>query len=329
MPYVSKDQYKNACGVDLAAWLLVHHPEAVQHKYGAVTLRSDSHVSVKDGFHGFLDFRTGEKGNNVDFLMRYLGYDYPGAVMALLDLSASDVIVPVCNSAIGSGSSVAAPMSKEIALPAAAESYRNVFAYLMSRGIPSDVIQMLVDRKVLYQSAKGNNAVFVSPQGDYLELRGNNSYADRRCRERTECSDYTAGDHQWCSCMALCPRYRKDPFHGCMKTRSDRFWYFTVGSSPYTAVYICEAAIDAVSLYVLHMRHDKTKTEPAVYVSIGGVANQQTVERIKRQHTGVVIATDNDAAGDGCRARNSELKTIRPVGKDWNEDLQKGQYYGG
>ena len=63
------------------------------------------------------------------------------------------------------------------------------------------------------------------------------------------------------------------------------------------------------------------KNEPAVYVSIGGVANQRTIDRLKRKH-GVVLAVDNDQAGEECRKRNPDLPTLIPVRKDWNEDLQ-------
>ena len=37
----------------------------------------------------------------------------------------------------------------------------------------------------------------------------------------------------------------------------------------------------------------------------------------------VIIATDNDTAGDDCRNRNAEFANIRPKNKDWNEDLMR------
>lgn len=63
------------------------------------------------------------------------------------------------------------------------------------------------------------------------------------------------------------------------------------------------------------------------YISIGGAAKQPAIDRIKRQIK-TVLAVDNDSAGQICRDRNSELPFILPVTKDWNEDLQTGQYYG-
>lgn len=318
--YVSKEQYDQACSVDLADWLLRNHPHDVKQQYGSVLLKADTHVSVKAGYHGFRNFKTDDKGNNVDYLMNYLGYSYQEAVLALVEDAGEFVqeskLRPV----------PAVVESKEIVLPKAAGQYRNLFAFLLHRKIPVDVIQMLIDRGLLYQSDPGNNAVFVTPEGDFCEMRGTNTYADKRCKHRGECKQYQMGDHHWCFYMEDCEKYKPDRFHGCKKTRPDRFWYLSNKPDQSSeVVYVCEAAIDAVSLYVLHREHNVTV--PAVYVSIGGAANQQAIDRL-RKHKNVVIATDNDDAGNVCRMRNADLQTIVPVFKDWNEDLQKGVYYG-
>ena len=60
----------------------------------------------------------------------------------------------------------------------------------------------------------------------------------------------------------------------------------------------------------------------AVYISIGGVANDATISRISRSIR-TVLAVDNDPAGELCRKRHCDLKTIIPMHKDWNEDLQR------
>ena len=110
--------------------------------------------------------------------------------------------------------------TKEIILPKPLDGqYKNLYAYMMARGIPPETIQMLIDKRILYQSEQGNNIVFINPQGDYCEMRGTNSYADRRCAKRKECVRYTSGDHTWCTQMDSCVDYKSDPFHGCKKTR--------------------------------------------------------------------------------------------------------------
>ena len=165
---------------------------------------------------------------------------------------------------------------------------RRVYAYLLGRGIPAGMIRLLEERGLLYQDRDHGNAVFVNPERDCCELRGTLTYASR-------------------------------PFHGCLKTRPDRFWYFMGSEEKPGTAYLCESAIDAVSLFLLHKRSGTENA--AVYISIGGVSNQKTIERVKsRIHS--VLAVDNDHAGDLCRERNPDMESIIPSAKDWNEDLQ-------
>lgn len=98
---VSKDQYKQACSVDLYEFLIQNHPSAVEVEYGCALLLADKHVSVKRGYHGYRNFRTDEKGNNIDYLMNFLGYSYPEAVLALLGESSVGLsYMPIVNPVI-------------------------------------------------------------------------------------------------------------------------------------------------------------------------------------------------------------------------------------
>ena len=183
------------------------------------------------------------------------------------------------------------PVSKELresrpfCLPSRAnQPFDKVITYLTGRGIPLDTVTMLIQRNLLYQDSHAN-AVFVNPAADYCEIRG---------------------------------IYRK-PFHGCRKKSSDRFWFVMPKQPPLITAYICEAAIDAVSLMLIHQAQGITDSN--VYVSIGGVTNQQTIERFKNKNA--VLAVDNDPAGDACRKRNPDMPVLIPIEKDWNDDLRK------
>lgn len=171
---------------------------------------------------------------------------------------------------------------ESLQLPLAATDYRRMMAYLTkSRRLPAQLVQSLIDKGLLYQAAETNNAVFVSAKKDFAELRGT----------------LTA-----------------KPYHGIAKgSRYDGVWAFRLGTDAESA-YICESAIDALSLAAI-------LKENAYYVSIAGAGKQAAIERIKKSRLTVIIATDNDQAGDDCRNRNSDCKTIRPTAKDWNEDL--------
>ena len=332
--YVTKDQYIQACKTDLYDWLLKHHASDVTSKYGSVCLRADPHIWVKKGFCGYKNFRTDASGNAVDYLMNYLGYTYPGAVLALTDDTNSGQTKnpsrPMASDRpdhrIKPFESFSAEMKFPDPLPAPARHSRNVFAFLtQARGIPSNVVTHLIDKGLLYQSEKGSNAVFINPQRDYFEIRGTNTIADRRCRHRDSCKEFSPESHNWCTADAFCERYKADAFHGGSRSQGTKFWYLKPLEGKTDIIYICESAIDAVSLYVIHTQLHKS--ENAVYISIGGAAKQSKIDRIKKHHACVVIATDNDAAGDDCRRRNPELETLRPVNKDWNEDLIKETYY--
>ena len=65
--------------------------------------------------------------------------------------------------------------------------------------------------------------------------------------------------------------------------------------------------------------------EPAYYISIARVAKQPTIDRLKRSKIDLILAVDNDDAGQRCRNRNPDLEYILPVQKDWNEDLQSNE----
>ena len=70
-------------------------------EYGCALLLADKHVSVKRGYHGYRNFRTDEKGNNIDYLMNFLGYSYPEAVLALLGESSVGLsYMPIVNPVI-------------------------------------------------------------------------------------------------------------------------------------------------------------------------------------------------------------------------------------
>ena len=166
--------------------------------------------------------------------------------------------------------------------------YKNLFAFLKNRSISTETIQKLVKQKLLYQEKSKNNIVFINMERDFAELRGT----------------YTFGN----------------PFHGIVTgSRHDGFWWFRT-SKHASKCYICEAAIDAISLYELHKIQGKH--EEAYYISIAGVTKQPAIDRLKKYKYKLVLAVDNDIAGQQCRARNSELEYILPVNKDWNEDLQ-------
>ena len=272
--YVTKEQIRQARRVNLADYLLREYPADVKIVGSSLCLKKNPSLYVKMSIPGYHDFATGEHGNSIDFLTRHLNCSFTDAVNALCRFNGfpknkvTMTRAPFC-------------LPERARLP-----FDRVVKYLSGRGIPPETVMFLIRENLLYQDVPHGNAVFVSPDEDYCEIRGTSNHS----------------------------------FHGCRKKRTDRFWYLLTDPKPETA-YVCEAAIDAVSLMLIHKAHGKAK--PAVYVSIGGVTNQQAINRLKRTKPSVVLAVDNDSAGHDCRQRNPDLPTLIPLGKDWNDDLRQ------
>lgn len=166
--------------------------------------------------------------------------------------------------------------------------FGKLFAFLTNRGIPAETIRRLSAQGIMYQEKKYGSIVFINAERDFAEIRGTCTYGR--------------------------------PFHGvAANCRHDGFWWFRTSKDAYEA-YICEAAIDAISLYELHKC--RGRQEPAYYISIAGVAKQAAIDRLKQSDLTLTLAVDNDGAGDRCRDRNPGLGFTLPSGKDWNEDLQ-------
>lgn len=271
--YIMHELIREARRADLYQYLCTNHPECFIKEGNTLRFRQIHSVCIRRGYCGYLDFKTNEHGNSINFLTEYMGYSFQEAVSSLTSASV------LCQNRNEDRNGI---------LPQPdTPPFTRLYDYLTrERCIPVEVIDSLVSDKLLYQEKIHGNIVFVNPERDYAEIRGT---VTRR------------------------------PFHQSYKTKTNRFWYFkNTIQKPYVA-FITEAAIDAVSLYCL--MKESGYDSPAVYISIGGVFNQKTIDRIS---SGIcsIIAVDNDEAGRYCRERNSDLESIIPVNKDWNDDLK-------
>lgn len=275
------EQMHLARRTDLHAFLLRHHSTEFVNDGSSLHPKNNKSLSIKKGYSGFKDFATGETGNSVDFLVNHMGYSLPEAVISLCDGRVEN-LEPI---SIDNKVENVPPTFPEVKQGA----FKHLFAFLKSRGISQDTIQMLIDKELLYQEADRNNIVFINKERDFAELRGTYTYGKA--------------------------------FHGVAKnSRHDGFWWFRTNKDA-EVLYVCEASIDAISLYELHKLQGKN--EDAYYVSVAGSTGKQpAIDRIKLSKLKVILAVDNDEAGQLCRDNNSECEFILPTHKDWNEDLQ-------
>ena len=315
MAQVTKEQIQRARKTDLYSFLFRNHYNLFKEESGSLHPLDNHSLSIKRGYSGYKDFSTGETGNSIEFLEKYMEYTFTDAVLALTgECAASNYTTNM---------KVEENLQIEKLPPQFPEpidtQYKQLYAYLMGRGISAETIKMLIGQKILYQD-KHNNIIFANKERTWGERRGTNTFSDTRCVNRSECPDFVEIEHGWCKDMEHCQKYKKDAFRGMIaNSRPDGFWWFQIGENVADKVYVCEASIDAISLYEIH-RLDGVK-ENAVYVSIGGTAKQSAINRLKKKKR-VILCVDNDQAGSECRKRNVDLECLIPMGKDWNDDLK-------
>ncbi len=296
---VTKAQIQAARKADLYRFLLRHHPNEVCKEGESIRLCCNHSVSIKEGYCGYTDFATDKTGNAIDCLIHYFNYTLPDAVSALLaDTGSTEVgtSAPTQDaradadpqeSGKGQGNSFVLPKTK-----GEAEELTHYLAYL--RGISVLVLgDLICVEGVLYQECTHKNVVFVNPEKNFVEIRGTNP---------------------------------NKPFHQVMHDGDPAaFWWFKKDglNSDAEVAYICESAIDAISLYCIHRIYGNSIN--GLYCSIAGVANQKRIDRIKAGMGAaglpVVLAVDNDDAGKQCRQRNPDCFYAIPYLKDWNEVL--------
>lgn len=321
--WVNKTDISRARSVCLYDFLLTMHPEEVEREGNSLRLRCNHSVSIKTGYAGFTDFADGSAGNAIDCLTNYLDYEFQDAVVALCEFdSTTDGMTSdkISRPERPTTASKDAPAShdemshdaterhqeppqaprKVFTLPEPVQGeYRQLFAYLTKqRGIPPVLIQMLIDDGLLYQEKDHNNMVFINPEHTFAEYRGTNS---------------------------------SKPFHRVDFSDPEAFWWFKprgIYTNP-TVAYICEGAIDAISLYLLRATNAANCAEQGLYCAIGGVSNYKRIDRIIAGMSAAgckaVIAVDNDKAGEICRLRYPGYEKEVPRMKDWNEDLKDVQ----
>ena len=283
--WVSPNKIKEARKADLYDFLLTHHPNLVKIEGNSMRLKDNRSVTLKKEYSGWKDWATDESGNSIEFLTTFLGYEFKDAVEALTEGLSNISKQPTQEKKEN---------SKEFILPDPIQGpYKQLFAYLYQiRKIPINVIQSLINEGLIYQEATHNNIVFVNPARTFAEIRGSNSYK---------------------------------PYHQVQFSQTNDFWWMKTHGINSTAqvAFICESAIDAISLHLLRQQTADPDFN-ALYCSIGGVANQQRIDYIKENMNAAgrktILAVDNDPAGKACRNRNSDLPSIIPTNKDWNED---------
>lgn len=224
-------------------------------------------------------------GDAVSFVRKFMGMSYVDAVEYLLQYNGEPLPERSRNE------------KKAFELPQANMNMNRVFAYLVNqRGISREVVYAFAHRKMIYESAKHHNAVFVG-----YDMDGNPRHAHKRS---------TA----------------KEGTYKCNVSGSQpEFSFHLVG--PSDRLYLFEAPIDLLSFISLHPDGWRCHS----YAAACSVSDRVVFQMLQdnpaiRQ---VLICFDSDEPGQAAAQRVSDRLFIHgikseilvPTHKDWNEDL--------
>jgi len=88
----TKEEINAARHQELYDYLLEAHFEAIIKSGRTLMLKRRKSVKVRKGYSGFIDYKTGERGHSIDYLMRYLDYSFDEAVTVLLHIKGGEAI---------------------------------------------------------------------------------------------------------------------------------------------------------------------------------------------------------------------------------------------
>lgn len=246
--------------------------------------------SEKVTIRGNLWFHQYERvgGDAIDFVRKFYGTDYAGAMEYLLGSSSG-----VLKAAPTVQKKEKAPFS----VPTANSNMRRVYAYLLAkRGIDKEVLDTFVRHGIIYESAKYHNAVFVGKDkaGNpcHASLRGTGTQSSYRGNQPNSIPEYSFHWNGTSECLYL------------FEAPIDMLSYISMHKENWQ----CHsyAAACGVSDRVLFRMLEDVPNIRKVYLCLDNDAAGQT-------------ATDKISLK--LYAKGIESEVLVPSQKDWNEDL--------
>lgn len=293
------EQLSTARTVNLAEFLVNTYPNEYRRVGGYVyavnedTNKIITSMPLRWGFGGFHDFSNDKSGNAVEFLMEYHDLRFYDAVTKLLqysnDADETQEHEPLnFNNLYELGDDETEEFtSRDFEIPEPySKGNKHLFAHMTkTRCIDAKLVQWLIDCKLLYETLVSTpdraffNMVFINKDRTRIEIKETHSTEKYKRTKRLKVSD---------------------------------FWSMGSGDK----IYVCESALDAVSLYDL-------KREQAIYASMSTCLNYHILNRLIQTGKQICIAVDNDPAGEKVRNKlqGCGFDFIIPKNKDWTDDL--------
>jgi len=300
MPGVTREQITRAKEINILDYVLQNEPDNVKRIGNTYYLKDHDSFRISNGLWKWESQGIGGK-NVVDYLIKVRGYCFVDAVRHLAgdEIPLARTVVPKARMPTEERSIIE---REPLKLPHRFENNNRVIEYLKSRGIDETLIQDCIRKNILYESADFHNAVFVgrdeSGKARFATLRG--TFGDLK-------RDAEGSDKRYSFCLPP-----KNPKSG--------------------TVFVFESPIDLLSYDTL-CKLGNIEPQDGWRLSLGGTSMLALSHLIEQQKfkapiAHCVVCTDNDTAGHIAFSEIFEKLTIKvsrsiPVGKDWNETLQK------
>lgn len=273
----------------------------VQRAGSYYTLKEHDSVRIEPNRNVFTQNSTGIKGSIIDFVMHFENLDKATAIDKLAKYINADTKSQPIRFTEQTYNRNTEP-KQPFVLPEKAKTMKNIFAYLINtRKIDSQIVNQWVKNKNLYQDTH-NNCVFVT-----VDKNGKANFASQKGTNTAK------------------------PFQADIKGSDYNCCHFINNNAK--SLIVCEAVIDLMSVQTI-LKANGRNLNNYNYLSLNGVSKTHAViNALQSSNTDtVILATDNDKAGERARTELRELasnfdKNIKFVDfvpkneKDWNAEL--------
>lgn len=297
MQLIPKEDIQRAREMDLLTYLTYYEPGNLKHVSGNVfsTVEHDSLI-INNGKWCWFSRQIGGK-SALDYLIKVKGIPFRDAVERIIGNITEPL--PVVKQAESP--------PKEFVMPELSSDTTRVSTYLTSRGIDPEITKWCIDHKLIFETAKYGNVVFVG-----YDKQGNPKHGSMRSTTT--------------------------PYKGDVKGSDKRFAFRLIRAEHPRKVHVFEAVPDLLS-YATCVKLRGGNWRKETYLSLAGIGGSslpKALEQFLKDYpdiSHIYLHLDNDEPG-----RNA-AKTIKgllngkyvvkdqppPSGKDYNEYLQSNR----
>ena len=295
MQFISKEDVQKAREMDLLTYLTYYEPDNVRHVSGNVysTVEHDSLI-INNGKWCWFSQGVGGK-SALDYLIKVRGIPFRDAVERIIGNVSEPLPTPIKQST---------GPPKEFVMPKVNEDPKRAIRYLIDRGIDPEIVSWCVEHKLIFETTKFSNVLFVG-----YDMNGQPKYGAVRA---------TDGD-----------------FKGDVKGSDKRFAFRLVKADSPRKVHVFESVPDLLS-YATLIKLNGGNWRKESYLSlagIGGTALPKALEQFLKDYpdiSHIYLHLDNDEPGrNAVKSITKALKSRYvvkdqppPEGKDYNDYLK-------